>query len=251
MVFYFSGTGNSKYVAQRISEKIGDELVSINEKIKQSDFSKIASCENLVFVAPTYAWQIPHIVSDWISKTSFSKNCKAWFVMTCGGEIGNAAKYNKKLCDSKEFSYMGTVGIVMPENYIAMFSAPEKEEAKQIISNAEPKIEEAAELISQSKAFSLPRNNLYDKIMSSAVNAAFYPFCVKAKAFTVKESCIGCGKCVDLCPLGNITLENSKPTWKNNCTHCMACICYCPVSAIEYGKKSVGQPRYTVEATLK
>lgn len=32
------------------------------------------------------------------------------------------------------------------------------------------------------------------------------------------------------------------------CMHCMACICSCPVDAIEYGKKSVGQPRYHFEA---
>lgn len=251
MVLYFSGTGNSKYVAEKISERVGGEFVSLNEKIKKNDFSKISSDENLIFVLPTYAWQIPHVVSEWISKTSFEKNCKAWFVMTCGGEIGNAAKQNKKLCDLKEFSYMGTAEVVMPENYIAMFSAPNKEEAKQIISNAQPQIENVAKAIEQGKEFEKPRNNLYDKIMSSVVNAAFYPLCVKSKAFTVKDDCVGCGKCVELCPLNNITLENSKPTWRNDCTHCMACICYCPVSAIEYGKKSVGQPRYTAESTLK
>nr|WP_264291386.1 MULTISPECIES: hypothetical protein [unclassified Dorea] len=31
------------------------------------------------------------------------------------------------------------------------------------------------------------------------------------------------------------------------CTHCMACICYCPAEAIEYGKKSVGKPRYHLD----
>ena len=28
----------------------------------------------------------------------------------------------------------------------------------------------------------------------------------------------------------------------------MACISYCPTKAIEYGKKSVGKPRYTFES---
>ena len=60
--------------------------------------------------------------------------------------------------------------------------------------------------------------------------------------------CIGCGKCVELCPLNNIHLENGKPLWGKNCTHCMACICYCPKEAIEYGKKSRGKPRYHFEA---
>ena len=41
--------------------------------------------------------------------------------------------------------------------------------------------------------------------------------------------------------------DNGKPAWSKKCTHCMACICYCPTKAIEYGKKSVGKPRYHFE----
>ena len=48
--------------------------------------------------------------------------------------------------------------------------------------------------------------------------------------------------------MNNVALKDGKPVWGKVCTHCMACICYCPVSAIEYGKKSVGQPRYHFEA---
>ena len=62
-----------------------------------------------------------------------------------------------------------------------------------------------------------------------------------------KKKCTGCGKCKKFCPLNNITLKNKKPVWGKNCTHCMACICYCPAEAIEYGRKSVGKPRYCFE----
>lgn len=54
-----------------------------------------------------------------------------------------------------------------------------------------------------------------------------------------------------LCPLNNITLEDGKPLWGGNCTHCMACISYCPTEAIEYGRRSVGKPRYRCEDILK
>jgi len=84
--------------------------------------------------------------------------------------------------------------------------------------------------------------------MSGPVNPLFYKFFVKADAFTVSEACIGCGQCAKRCPMNNVTLKDGKPVWSKNCTHCMACICYCPVSAIEYGKKSVGQLRYHFEA---
>ena len=89
--------------------------------------------------------------------------------------------------------------------------------------------------------------NAYDKLMSDIVNPVFYKFFVKADAFTANDKCIGCGKCAKMCPLNNIELKNSKPVWGKNCTHCMACICLCPTEAIEYGKKSVGKPRYHLD----
>ena len=84
--------------------------------------------------------------------------------------------------------------------------------------------------------------------MSGPVNPIFYKCFVKADAFTASDACIGCGQCVKRCPMNNVPLEDGKPVWGKNCTHCMACICYCPKEAIEYGKKSVGQPRYHFEA---
>ena len=136
----------------------------------------------------------------------------------------------------------------MPENYIALFSAPDKQEAKAIVENAKPAIRSIIDCFRNGMKFPAPRNNLYDRFMSSAVNPIFYKKIVKADAFTVSDACIGCEKCVQLCPLNNIRLDKDKPVWGSNCTHCMACICYCPKEAIEYGKRSVGKPRYHFEA---
>ncbi len=43
MVFYFSGTGNSRYVAKKIAEVSGDEVISLNRRIKESDYSPVKS----------------------------------------------------------------------------------------------------------------------------------------------------------------------------------------------------------------
>ena len=168
--------------------------------------------------------------------------------MTCGSEIGNADRYNHDLCTEKGLACMGTAQIVMPENYIAMFSAPQADKAREIVAQAEPSIDRAIAAIQAGECFAPTRNNLYDRFMSGPVNPIFYKFFVKADAFTVSDACIGCGQCAKRCPMNNVTLKDGKPVWGRNCTHCMACICYCPVSAIEYGKKSVGQPRYHFEA---
>ena len=248
MILYFSGTGNSNYVAKRIADAPGDALVNLNDRIKAGDTSPVETGERVIIVTPTYAWRIPRVVRDWLRKTELCGAKQAWFVMTCGSEIGNADKYNRDLCTEKAISCMGTAQIVMPENYIAMFSAPQADEALQIVAQAEPSIDRAIAAIQAGECFAPTRNNLYDRFMSGPVNPIFYKFCVKADAFTVSDTCIGCGQCAKLCPMNNVTLKDGKPVWGRNCTHCMACICYCPVSAIEYGKKSVGQPRYHFEA---
>lgn len=246
MVLYFTGTGNSRYIAKKIADETGDETISLNEKIKNKDLQIVGKMERLVFVVPTYGWRIPRIVKKWIEDAQFAGTfgIPAWFVMDCGSEIGNAAKYNKQLCEQKGFSYMGTAQIVMPENYIAMFGVPMPEEAKEIIRKAEPAIQEATQAVRDGKEFPLPRRNGYDRFMSCVVNPVFYRFFVKADHFYAKDTCNGCGKCKRLCPLNNIELKNGKPIWGRSCTHCMACISYCPMQAIEYGKKSEGKPRY-------
>ena len=248
MILFYSGTGNSRYVAKRIAAALGDELLSMNDRIKAGDTSPVEANERLIIVTPTYAWRIPRIVQDWLTKTEFPGAKQVWFVMTCGSEIGNAAKYNLALCREKQLAYMGTAQIIMPENYIAMFDAPQAGEARQIVARAEPDIDRALSAIAANQAFPPPRDNLYDRFMSGPVNPIFYSFCVKAKAFTAGDACIGCGKCAALCPTNNITIQNGKPVWGGDCTHCMACICYCPAEAIEYGKKSLGKPRYHFEA---
>ena len=248
MILYFSGTGNSNYVAKRIADALGDALVNLNDRIKASDTSSVETGERVIIVTPTYAWRIPRVVRDWLRKTELRGAKQVWFVMTCGSEIGNADKYNRELCTEKRLSCMGTAQIVMPENYIAMFSAPQADEAREIVAKTEPNIDCVIASIQSNQPFAPTRNNLYDRFMSGPVNLIFYKFCVKADAFTVSDTCIGCGQCAKRCPMNNVTLKDGKPVWGKNCTHCMACICYCPVSAIEYGKKSVGQPRYHFEA---
>ena len=247
MIFCFSGTGNSRYIAKRIADELHENIIDLNEKIKTNNYSSIETGNDIILVVPTYAWRIPRVVSNWLYKTKFVGAKRIWFVMNCGGEIGNAAKYNLMLAKNKHLTYMGTKQILMPENYIAMFNAPQVDQAKKIVEKAEGDIKETIKYMKEGKVFSKPRHNLYDCFMSGPVNPIFYRFFVKADAFQVNDTCIGCNQCVKKCPMNNIQLIDRKPIWGDECTHCMACICYCPQEAIEYGKKSIGKPRYHLE----
>lgn len=245
MILYFTGTGNSAYVAERIGREANDEVINLFERLREKDFTEIHSERPWVIVTPTYAWRIPRILQEWMKKTKLSGSRDIYFVMTCGTNIGNAGKYLKSLCREKRLRYFGCLEVVMPENYIALFKTPTEEEALNIIRRAEKSIEKAAAKIKNGEKFPRISASAADKLSSGIINDLFYPLFVHARKFYTTDSCISCGKCREVCPLQNIRMNNGRPVWGKDCTHCMACICRCPKEAIEYGKHSRGLPRYT------
>lgn len=244
MIVYFSGTGNSQYCAKFLADRLQDECLDVFPFVRSRKAISLYSDKPWVFVAPTYAWQLPHIFQNLLDTGHFRGSSDAYFVMTCGSDIGNAAQQNREICKAKELVYHGTLPVVMPENYIALFKAPDTAKAQAIIEAAGPVLERGAAFIKSRRVLPLPPAGFIGRICSGAVNAAFYPLIVRAKPFRVTEACTHCGKCEAVCPLGNIRLTDGKPVWGSECTHCMACICKCPVSAIEYGRASVGKVRY-------
>jgi len=243
MVLYFSGTGNSKFVAHKIAARIGEKAHDLFPYMKNCEKKTFSSITPFIFVCPTHAWQIPRVLRDYIKFCKFEGSKFVYFVMTCGDSIGDAQEYAKGLCQEKGLELLGVFKIVMPENYTAMFSTPNEKEAVEIIYNSLVNIEATGRYIKQQEKM-LGNANFKDKLLSGTVNNFFYKYCVKDKDFWTTDQCISCGICEKYCVVNNITMVDGKPKWNGNCTHCMACINHCPKEAIEYGKKSKGKPRY-------
>lgn len=244
MILYYSGTGNSRYCAEFLAQCLHDDLLDLFHYLRSGISADLVSGKPWVFVCPTYAWQLPRICQDLLRSGSFQGSNQLYFIMTCGSDIGDAPQHNEALCREMGLTYMGTAEIVMPENYIAMFDAPESKEAAAIIQAAEPALSAAADHIAAGTPIPPHAHRFGDGLKSGFVNRCFYPLFVKAKLFIVSDSCVSCGKCAESCVTANIQMVNGKPVWGSSCTHCMACICGCPAGAIEYGKKSQGKPRY-------
>ena len=244
MILYFSGTGNSRYAAELLADRLQDRCLDSFRFIRDGVAGDFTSATPWGFVMPTYAWRTPRIFLDWLRTGRFAGSRQAYFVMTCGSDIGRPEPEQRAFCAEKNLVYRGTLPVVMPENYIAMFQAPQPDEARQIVAAARPVLERAAGTIAAGRDFAPRTTGMLDTLKSGPVNRAFYRFQVKARAFTVSDACRSCGKCAALCPRGNIRLQGGRPLWGDACTHCMACICGCPAHAIEYGRASRGKPRY-------
>ena len=72
MVLYFTGTGNSRYLARRIAEGLELPLYDLNACIKAGDTAPVQTGQDVVLVTPTYAWRIPRVVSEWLGKTELT-----------------------------------------------------------------------------------------------------------------------------------------------------------------------------------
>ena len=243
MILYFTGTGNSRYVAEGIKSVTNDEIVSINEIMKNNHSKEFSSDEPFIFICPIYAWRIPRVVSDFIENSSFNGSNKVYFLVTCASREGASKSYIEKTLKKVNLELYGFSVIIMPENYIALYESPDTTTSNKIVENATFKIKQIAIKIKNQESFS-KETNLMGHFLSTCINPIFYRFFVSLKGFHTNSNCNNCGNCVKNCPLNSISLIGNKPNWNGNCTHCMRCICACPREAIEYKNNTQNKSRY-------
>ena len=106
MIFYFSGCGNSKHVAETLATQLNDTLVFIPEAMRENRYDyTLSEGEMLGFVFPIYSWAPPQLVLDFVKKMSLiGKPEYVYFACTCGDNCGHTEKVFRKDLQEKGWS---------------------------------------------------------------------------------------------------------------------------------------------------
>ncbi|MBA4347805.1 MAG: (4Fe-4S)-binding protein, partial [Clostridiales bacterium] len=218
MIYYFSGTGNSKWVAEELARRTNDEVQSIAALQRDGTVSVYANCGSRIgIVFPIYAWGAPMLVERFCKSLKMAEGVYAYAVCTCGDEAGLALKRLRKM-----FAYRSAWSVVMPNNYVIGFDldSPELEASK---------IRAAHEKLAQIASSINARGTVYDVhegpaagVKTVIVRPLFNTFAMSTREFIADQNCNGCGLCARICPIGAIEMKNDRPVWvKKQCTQCL------------------------------
>jgi len=228
MLFYFSATGNSLYVAKQLEKE--ENLVSIPQIINQDNL--VFEDERIGIVCPVFGHLPPAMVTEFLKKATF-KTEYFYVILTYGNRHGGASKLVDDLlineCDKKA-NYIHMV--LMVDNFLPAF---DMEEQLKI----DKKIDEQLAII---KRDIQDKKNEIEAVTEEDLAAhqgyidrmAAIPVDVYKDMYQVNDDCIGCGICTKVCPAKCIEIIDGKPNYDyDNCQACMACIHHCPVKAIK------------------
>ena len=245
MIFYFSGTGNSKHIAEKISNSTGERLIYMSEDIIwQNEVYEIDKYEKIGFVFPIYWYSIPTIVEKFIKKMTLAGYEKQYVyaIATYGIAAGYAMNRLMKILENKKLKLNSIFGVKMVDNYVVGYNVKSKDKQKKILSGAEVEIDKIISMIEQEK------NIEYIKKGAIAFVTPLTGFAYRKAKHTDKffatNACNGCRQCERECPCNVIHMEDGKPIWEGNCTFCLKCINGCRQSAIQYGKFTEKRDRY-------
>lgn len=250
MVCYFSGTGNSKFVATTLSNFLSLEKNFIPE-ISPQDMQDPEDRFLLVF--PVYSWGVPPLVAKFISdipeiywERLKAKGLPVDVVMTCGDEVALTPEMLIKIFKTAGVDVNSIWSVTMPNNYVLLpgFDVDPKTLENNKLDSCQTRIIEIAQSLSQQeKRIDVVRGNLA-WLKSRIVYPLFKKWGIFPKKWHYTSSCISCGKCEKICPLHNVNMIDSHPVWGLNCCSCLGCYHVCPVHAVEYGKETKKKGQY-------
>ena len=253
MIFYFSGTGNSKWVAEQIASCQKTKLMPIGDEINTSCSYHLEPGELLGFVFPVYSWGPPQIVLDFIDKvkvdTLDGRPDYLFFACTCGDDVGYTDRVMKSAFERKGWRLDSCFSVQMPNTYVLLpfFDVDSHDLVQSKLRKAVKKVARINTILgARSNSFALLVTSI-PWIKTYLIRPLFNLSLKKVDSkYWVTDDCIECGLCAKACPVHNIEMKNGKPAWKcdGSCVGCLGCYHRCPKHAIQNGKITLKRGQY-------
>ena len=239
---YFSGTGNSRYALEVFLSKY-DESAKTFEVGDESALDYIKDNDEIVFSYSVQYSNIPKMLKDFVDQyQDLWQGKKIFIIATMGLFSGDGAGVLARRLRKYGAQIMGGLHLKMPDS-IADVKALKRpfEKNKESVREAEKKIDKAVLSMKNGKPPQEGIGLLYHLAGLFGQRLYFYG---KTRQYTDKvkinlEKCVGCGKCVEQCPMKNLSMEQNMAKAADRCTMCYRCINICPKQAITLLGKDV------------
>ncbi len=223
LVFYFTGSGNSLFVARELSENI----ISIPQALKSEKLNFTA--DEIGVVYPVYWGQPPQMVKRFLQKATLDAPYK--FAIATYGMVPNATQdILNNIAEKKGISFDYIATLQMVDNYLPAFDMndeikKDKHEQQNLI-----KIKQD---LAERRKWHEPVSLSDKKRRESFEAGGVIPFPVNSEdILTVTDACVGCGLCTKVCPRKNFKIVNGRAVNNGDCEYCLACAHACPHKAI-------------------
>ncbi len=249
IIYYFTGTGNSKNVALWFSlvaseNNIETRLYNI-ALIDRIHIEKPDPEALIIFVSPIHGFNYPPVMLRFITRFPKGRNDIVLMNTRAGmligrfvtpGLTGLAFYISMLILKIKNYSIKGVCPVDLPSNWISVHPGLNQKTVKIIHEKVKERVKKfSKKIISGRNDF----NALWEvqDILIAPVSVLYY-FIGRfffAKTFYSSADCNNCDICVKGCPVRAIVKVNNRPFWTFNCESCMKCMSNCPVKAIETG----------------
>ncbi len=254
MIFYFSGTGNTRWAAQEVSHATGDALYDMAE-MPEGQLPALENGERIGLCFPVHAWRPPLLVRAFArelgTRLGDASSHYLWALCTAGDDIGETMSILQRDLGQGGLQAHSMFSLLMPETYVGlpfMDVDPLPREAEKRSQARRDLDSFLSSIINQERGAVHLHLSHWPRVNSRLLGWAFYKWLINDKPFVCDTSlCIGCGLCEKTCPVGNISLdENNVPQWLHNgrCLTCFACYHHCPRHAIEWSNRTRGKGQY-------